>query len=452
MLRRLLFANFRLVYRISRVSRDRFTPGGLLICGTLIFSGIFGFDTRQTLAFQIFSLSAAFLILSFLASLSFRGKFQLRRQLPEFGTVGQVLKYKIQLKNLGDRPQRDLVLMDELYAPLPDREEFFGTIDPEDSKRNWFDRSVGYPRLISMVEKKRGASIQPVAIDDLAAKDSTEVLVELQPVRRGYLQFCAAKIARPDPLGLMQSIRSSALQDSLLILPRLYRVPVPELPGGRKYQQYGLNAVNTVGDSQEFISLREYRPGDPLRSIHWRSYAKIGLPVVKEFQDEFIVRQGLLLDTFIEDVSLQVFEDAVSLAASFSHTLTRSNSDSLLDLMFVGSQAYRFTAGRGLAEPESMLEILACVEPCRDKPFHVLHDLIMRHASETSGLICILLRWDDQRRKLLEQLLAISMPLYVLLVQDQSEPVDPGITISTRCRFACLPCGGMQERLDNLSP
>ena len=450
MLRRLLFANFRLVYRVSRYARDRFTPGGLLILGTLVFSGIFGFDTRQTLAFQIFSLCLTLLLIAFFTSLMFRGNLRVRRLLPEFGTVDRPLKYKVLVDNRGKRPQRDLVLLDELHEVLPDQKEFFAARDPEDAGRNWFDRVVGYPRLINMIERRRGASIAPAPIMDLAPGDNAEILVELHPVRRGYLRFNAAKIARPDPLGLMQAVRKNSLPDTLLILPRLYRVPLLKLPGGRKYQQGGLTSVNSLGDSQEFISLRDYRPGDPLRSIHWRSYAKLGRPVVKEFQNEFIVRQGLVLDTFLDNGSAQVFEDAVSLAASFAHTLTRGSFDSLLDLMFVGGRAYRFTTGRGVAEPEGMLEILACVEPCRDQSFQLLRDLVQRHAGETSGLICIFVRWDDQRRALLEHLLAAALPVYVFMIQQGSEAVDPGAAINARCRFVNMNCGAIQEQLDRL--
>lgn len=450
MLRRLLFANFRLAYRLSKYVRERFTPGGQLILGTLIFSGIFGFDTRQTLAFQIFSLCVTLLLIAFLTSLMFRGNLRVRRLLPEFGTVDHLLKYKILVDNLGKHPQRDLVLLDELREELPDQKDFFMTREPEGIGRNWFDRVVGYPRLISMIERRRGGSIAPTPIMDLAPGDNAEILVELQPVRRGYLQFSAAKIARPDPFGLMQAVRKNSLPDTLLILPRLYRVPLLKLPGGRKYQQGGLTSVNSLGDSQEFITLRDYRPGDPLRSIHWRSYAKLGRPVVKEFQNEFIVRQGLVLDTYIENGSAQVFEDAVSLAASFAHALTRGSFDSLLDLMFVGSRAYRFTAGRGVAEPESMLEILACVEPCLDQSFQLLRDLVQRHIGETSGLICIFVKWDNQRRVLLEHLLAIAMPVYVFLIQQGSETVDPGAAINAHCRFVNLNCGAIQEQLDQL--
>jgi uncharacterized protein (DUF58 family) len=54
-----------------------------------------------------------------------------------------------------------------------------------------------------------------------------------------------------------------------------------------KYQQGGVALASNVGQSDEFVALRDYRQGDPLRHIHWRSWARAGKPVVKEFEDEF---------------------------------------------------------------------------------------------------------------------------------------------------------------------
>ena len=88
------------------------------------------------------------------------------------------------------------------------------------------------------------------------------------------------------------------------------------------------------------MSLRDYRPGDPLRRVHWRSYAKTGEPVVKEFQDEYFTRHALILDTFAVPGGDEAFEEAVSVAASFACTLL--TQESLLDLLFLekGLTAY----------------------------------------------------------------------------------------------------------------
>src|SRR5262249_5934291 len=156
----------------------------------------------------------------------------------------------------------------------------------------------------------------------------------------------------------------------ILVLPRRYPLPSIAFPGTLKYQEGGVALASSVGRSEEFVSLREYRRGDPLRHIHWRSWAKAGKPIVKEFEDEFFVRHALVLDTVTPYPHSEAFEEAVSVAASFACTL--QTQESLLDLLFVGLQAYCFTVGRGLAHTDQMLEILASVRPSAGKPFRDL--------------------------------------------------------------------------------
>ena len=154
--------------------------------------------------------------------------------------------------------------------------------------------------------------------------------------------------------------------------------------------------ASNIGRSDEFVSLREYRRGDPYRHIHWRSWAKTGKPIVKEFEDEFFVRHALILDTFTDDPRSDAFEEAVAVAASFACTLI--SQESLLDLLFVGSEAYCFTAGRGLAHADQMLEILASVRACPGEPFQNLETLVMQHSGSVSGCVCVFLAWDEKRR------------------------------------------------------
>jgi hypothetical protein len=56
----------------------------------------------------------------------------------------------------------------------------------------------------------------------------------------------------------------------LIVLPRRYPLPPIALPGGMKYQQGGVAMASHIGQSEEFVSLREYRHGDPPRHISER--------------------------------------------------------------------------------------------------------------------------------------------------------------------------------------
>ena len=168
MLRRLLFANFKLVYKLSQWKRYRFTSAGTMILLIMPVAGVFGFDTRSTLSFQLFSITLCLLIVAIISSLFFRGKFLIERTLPEYGTVGSPVNYSCTIKNANNKAKKGLVLIEDLEANFPSIDEFNKAKDPFDKKRNRIDRFIGYPRLVNILQKRRGGSIQPIAIDFIA--------------------------------------------------------------------------------------------------------------------------------------------------------------------------------------------------------------------------------------------------------------------------------------------
>ena len=204
--------------------------------------------------------------------------------------------------------------------------------------------------------------------------------------------------------------------------PRRYALPQFYLPGARRYQHGGVALAASVGESEEFMSLRDYRPGDPLQRIHWKSYARSGKPVVKEYQDEFFERHALVLDTFTDRDSAE-FEEAVSLAASFACTC--DTQESLLDLMFVGKESYCYTAGRGQMQQGNLLEILAGVRTAAGQDFRRLHDAVLARRAALSGCILILLAWDEARQALVHALRQSGVPLQALLVSEQKIEAAP---------------------------
>jgi uncharacterized protein (DUF58 family) len=216
-----------------------------------------------------------------------------------------------------------------------------------------------------------------------------------------------------------------------------------------RYQEGGVALAANVGRSEEFVSLREYRHGDPMRHIHWRSWAKVGKPIVKEFEDEFFVRHALVLDTFTDEPRSEILEEAVSVAASFACAVL--TQESLLDLLFVGAESYCFTAGRGIAHADQMLEILASVKNCADKNFGTLEQLVINHVSVVSGCICVFQKWDDTRKELIKKLRALGVPVLVLLIvwPDESKP-DAGPLRDAPDTFHILEIGKIAEQLAGL--
>jgi hypothetical protein len=171
---------------------------------------------------------------------------------------------------------------------------------------------------------------------------------------------------------------------------------------------------------------------------------------VKEYEDEFFVRHALILDTFTTNPHSVVFEEAVSVAASFACTLP--TQESLLDLLFVGPQAFCFTAGRGLVHPEHLLEILASVKACRDKPFTALEHLVLEHVNLVSGCVCVLLAWDAPRQNIVRKLQQLGIPLRVILITEPggAAAMDPGPLKGHPELFHVLESGAIAEGLAHL--
>ena len=371
---RTLYRSYKLYHRLQSWVGLRFTRPGLLVLTGLVISALYGLDTNRTLAYQVFSLFFAVSMVSLFWGLLPRIGMSGRRDLPRFATAGQPLNYRLKIFNRTNRLQKGFSVREEPGDICPSYETFTGSAAPGEERINRFSRFLGAYRWEWLISSRNQARLTDHALPDIPPKGSAEVKIDFIPLRRGRLTLDGLNFTSPDPFGLFRTRTFVAVRNSVLVLPRRYDLPPLSLPGQRKHNPHGVALASSVGDSQEFSSMRDYRPGDPLRRIHWKSWAKAGKPIVKEYQEEYFVRHALILDTFGRNVSTAVFEEAVSVAASFAASVR--TQDSLLDLMFVGPEAYCFTSGRGLAQADRMLEVLASVQVCRDKEFETIFPLI----------------------------------------------------------------------------
>ncbi|MCU0712907.1 MAG: DUF58 domain-containing protein [Pirellula sp.] len=115
--------------------------------------------------------------------------------------------------------------------------------------------------------------------------------------KRGEYQLLGMDITTRFPLGLMKGILPPTGADSIIVQPALGKL----LPGwtdlfetkrsGARHRQ-----AKSVSDEGEFFGLRSYRPGDSPRLIHWRSSARLGELMVKQFQRTETREYVILLD------------------------------------------------------------------------------------------------------------------------------------------------------------
>jgi uncharacterized protein (DUF58 family) len=399
------------------------TSAGMLVATTGLAAGLLGVDTRLSLAHLVFAAGLSLMLIGFLARGRLRPALEIARRLPRFVTVGVPVHYLVTLRNVSARTLDGLTLDERLRQPFPDAADFARR---RTRASNWFDRAVGYPDWVDWLRRLRGVAVSPVEIPALKPGQSTEVALALQPLHRGVAFFEGFAVTRSDPLGLWRALHDRPAAEALVVLPQIHPVDWPVLRGSRQYQPGGISQASRVGDSEEFRSLRDYRPGDPLRAIHWRSWARTGKPVVKEHQEEYFTRHALVLDTATRATMDEAFESAVSVAASFA--VASRGSDSLLDLLFVGGDAHRVTAGRGLGTTDLLLRVLAAVTPSPPESFALLAHSVTAHARVISGAVVVLQEWDAARAGLVAALRSLRIGVRAYVVADpNSDPLAPAV-------------------------
>ena len=441
-----LHRNYRFSSSVKFWFKRKFTPAGkIVIIATLVAAGI-GVDTTQAMVYQAFTLLWILLLFSVVWTLKKAPRFNARRVLPRVGTAGQPLHYRVVVYNPKTSGQAAITITEDLGDPRPTLVEFASNPEPGEQRRNPFDRFFRFYRWMWLTATKTIAQARARVLPLMPPRQSVEVAMELLPLRRGHLRLNGFVFTVPDPFGLCRAYSHFPAPETILILPRRYVLPTIKLGGAMQYHPGGVTLSLSLGQSEEFMSVREYRRGDPMRHIHWKSTSRTGKLIVKEFQNEFFVRHALILDTFLTESTSPVFEEAVSLAASFACTL--NTQESLLDLLFVGTEAYSVTAGHGVAQVDHMLQILAGVQPCTQHVFEELEQLVLRQVSLVSGCVCIFLKWDEKRKELVDHIASVGVPMMVFVIRKAGEtkplqdlPNQPNV------KFHQLEAGKIQEGL-----
>jgi len=217
----------------------------------------------------------------------------------------------------------------------------------------------------------------------------------------------------------------------VLAYPRYCTLDALPLPVGRRYQPGGIPLASELGDSLEFVGTREYREGDPLRRIHWRSWARLGRPVVREYQEEYFSRIALVLDTFLprrpRPRERARFEAAVSMLASVADHFSRS--EEVVDILAAGPDLYEVSAGRSLGGLDDVLDVLACLEPSPAPPFESIGPPLFERLERLTTGVAVLQGWGDARAALLRRVRAMGVAVRVLLVHE-GETRKPWASVS----------------------
>ncbi|HZN17887.1 MAG TPA: DUF58 domain-containing protein [Micromonosporaceae bacterium] len=197
--------------------------------------------------------------------------------------VGTTARVVLRLQNLSRLPTGTLLLEDRLPYALGSR-----------------------PRLV---------------LERLGAGQASSVAYTVRADVRGRYEVGPLVVRLTDPFGLCELVRAFPSVDRLTVIPQVVALPPVRLAG--EYAGTGDSRARSVAvHGEDDAATREYRHGDDLRRVHWRSTARVGELMVRREEQPWESRATVVLDTrgyaHRGEGPTASFEWAVSAAASIA--------------------------------------------------------------------------------------------------------------------------------------
>ena len=238
---------------------------------------------------------------------------------------------------------------------------------------------------------------QPIFIPLVQPGEKVSLQYEVEIDRRGLHTFPPLRLTTGYPFSFFR--RSGQVQAPLrlLVYPQvrplrrfalLHRQIQPQAPTPR------------AGYGTEFVGVRPYRQGDSLRHIHWRSVARTGQLISKEFADEAQPGLTIVLDLFAHPYPLTPdkhtpFEWAIKIAASIGDYALRLGYP-----LYLATDEEVLPAPPGPLSRDALLQYLARLQPEGRRP---LAETLL--AGVQQSFVALLLPWPDPSLSALPQAL-----------------------------------------------
>jgi uncharacterized protein (DUF58 family) len=260
----------------------------------------------------------------------------------------------------------------------------------------------------------------PPTIDEIGPGGRVHATVRARFVARGEHHLDPFRAALVLPLGLSQGTPLFTRGVRFVVVPKTARVVSLEKIRKQAHHMGGATHAARGGDATALLGVRQYRPGDPVRDLHARSWARHGVPVVREYQEEQFLRTGILLDTNAKGAPPKHLEAALSLAAGVVAHL--SSSEELVDAMVVGTHSVRLSSGKRQASIDQALDLLAGVQSTAKFSAEGMLAGIGPHLSRLSSVVFISLGWDDSRASVPGAIRARGVACVTFVVSERESP------------------------------
>jgi uncharacterized protein (DUF58 family) len=248
---------------------------------------------------------------------------------------------------------------------------------------------------VLLLEDKLPYQFGPAArfvVPGIAGGDRETLQYELTAMTRGRYTIGPLSVRLLDPFGLAQVTSEVAGTSEVIVHPRIEGLSAPGI-GGDFASASAARVRRLFTRGEEFYTTREYRDGDDLRKVHWRSSAKRGQLMIRQEEQPWRARALLAVDLRRhahrgqgESSSL---ERTISATASMAVRLARSG----YELALVTDAGDRVVPPTGVDQADAILDYLATVDPSRGVSLVPMADQLARLSGE--GLLVAALTIPD---------------------------------------------------------
>jgi uncharacterized protein (DUF58 family) len=218
-------------------------------------------------------------------------------------------------------------------------------------------------------------------VPGIAGEDRELLNYEINAGARGRYTVGPLVVRLSDPFGLAQVTSELAGTSEVVVHPKVEPLTAPSL-GGELASSSATKVRHLFSQGDEFYTTRDFRDGDDLRKVHWRSSAKRGQLMIRQEERPWQARALIALDLRRHAHRGQggqaSFERMVSIAASIAVRLGASG----YELGMVTDEGRQVRPVNAADQATAVLDFLASVEPTRSTSLVPLADRLARTSGE----------------------------------------------------------------------
>lgn len=257
--------------------------------------------------------------------------------------------------------------------------------------------------VVDRVANSREALTPSVQFARIPPRDARTGCYRVQFAQRGVYEVGPLQVNTRFPLGLVQRGLNIDLHDRILVYPRLGRLTPDWRTRLRQATQLAQQKQPQGGSfDDEFHKLRDYRRGDDLRAIHWKTSARQNELMVREFQQSRDQDLIVLLDAWAppqpREADLLAAERAVSIAASVAADQCQHGRDGVPYFVAGGATQFAWGGASGAHRLEALLDGLAVLAPGPQVELGELLDACVAHLTSRHRLLLVSSRSEDPRQ------------------------------------------------------